>query len=202
MEIKKAIYQISVTDKNKIINDNLPEFAFVGRSNVGKSSIINYLTNVKSLAKTSSTPGKTKMVNYFLINDRFRFVDLPGYGFSKTGKVHRQVWAGLIGDYLLNAKNLLNIFVLLDIRHLPSSLDKQMIDFLLFNNLPFTILATKADKLSKSKLNQSIDSIAKELNLRKEMIILTSSLNKMGKEKVLDLLQWKLEEFEENAGKN
>ena len=195
MEIKDAIYEVSVTQSKFLINDNLPQIAFVGRSNVGKSSLINFITGHKSLAKTSSTPGKTKMINYFLINNSFRFVDLPGYGYSKTGKTYQDVWAGLMGNYLLQTKNLLNIFLLLDIRHIPSHLDRQMIDFLLFNNLSFNIILTKADKLSKSKINVAVEQMAKILNLRKEIFIVTSSNNKLGRDKLLDLIEWKLEEF-------
>lgn len=202
MEIKKAIYQTSITDKNKILNDDIAEFAFVGRSNVGKSSLINLIVNQKALAKTSSTPGKTKMINYFFINDNFRLVDLPGYGFAKTGKRHQDIWAGLIGDYLLNAQNLLMIFLLLDGRHLPSQLDKQMIEFLLFNNLPFKIIITKSDKLSKSKLNENINSIAKTLNLRKEIFITSSSYSRQGRQSILDLISFKLEEFYGKKDKN
>ena len=202
MEIKKAIYQTSITDKNKILNDDIAEFAFVGRSNVGKSSLINLIVNQKALAKTSSTPGKTKMINYFFINDNFRLVDLPGYGFAKTGKSHQDIWAGLIGDYLLNAQNLLMIFLLLDGRHLPSQLDKQMIEFLLFNNLPFKIIITKSDKLSKSKLNENINSIAKTLNLRKEIFITSSSYSRQGRQSILDLISFKLEEFYGKDDKN
>ncbi len=202
MEIKKAIYQTSITDKNKILNDDIAEFAFVGRSNVGKSSLINLIVNQKALAKTSSTPGKTKMINYFFINDNFRLVDLPGYGFAKTGKSHQDIWAGLIGDYLLNAQNLLMIFLLLDGRHLPSQLDKQMIEFLLFNNLPFKIIITKSDKLSKSKLNENINSIAKTLNLRKEIFITSSSYSRQGRQSILDLISFKLEEFYGKEDKN
>ena len=202
MEIKKAIYQMSITDKKKILNDDIAEFAFVGRSNVGKSSLINLIVNQKALAKTSSTPGKTKMINYFFINDNFRLVDLPGYGFAKTGKSHQDIWAGLIGDYLLNAQNLLMIFLLLDGRHLPSQLDKQMIEFLLFNNLPFKIIITKSDKLSKSKLNENINSIAKTLNLRKEIFITSSSYSRQGRQSILDLISFKLEEFYGKEDKN
>ena len=188
MIIKKAVYKISVAKKSDIINDNVPEFAFVGRSNVGKSSIINMLTNNKGLAKASSTPGKTRLVNYFDINDSFRFVDLPGYGYAKVGKGHLDVWSGLIGEYLQNSESLLTIFVLLDIRHLPTVLDKQMIEFLVYNNLPFKILATKCDKIAKSKVNSYIAQIAKALNLREEIFIKTSSVTGEGKDKILSYI--------------
>ena len=188
MIIKKAVYRISVANKKDILNDNVPEFAFVGRSNVGKSSIINMLTNNKGLAKASSTPGKTRLVNYFDINDNFRFVDLPGYGYAKVGKGHLDVWSGLIGEYLQDSESLLTVFVLLDIRHLPTVLDKQMIEYLVYNNLPFKILATKCDKIAKSKVNSYIAQIAKELNLREEIFIRTSSVTGEGKDKILSYI--------------
>ena len=116
MNIIKAVYKTSVVSVKNILDDGVPEFAFVGRSNVGKSSLINNLVGVKGLAKTSSTPGKTKMINYFDINDSFRFVDLPGYGFAKVGKSQLDVWSSILGGYLENSSSLLCVFVLLDIR--------------------------------------------------------------------------------------
>ena len=134
MNINKAIYLTSVANSKDLINDGVPEFAFVGRSNVGKSSLLNYITGKRELAKTSSTPGKTKLVNYFLVND-FRFVDLPGYGFAKVGKSQKDVWSSLMGDYLLSSKSLVLTFLLLDCRHLPTDQDKQMINYLMHYNL-------------------------------------------------------------------
>lgn len=195
MVIKKAIYKTSVVDVNKILDDGVPEFAFVGRSNVGKSSLINCLTNNKTLAKASSTPGKTKMINYFEINDSFRFVDLPGYGFAQVGKIHQEVWSGLIGNYLEQSKSLVTIFVLVDIRHLPSLQDKQMVEFLIYNQLPFMLIATKADKIAKSNYSKSIKAIANELKVREEMFIVFSSQNGFGKEKVLNYIENKLEDI-------
>ena len=161
MNIKSAKYLTSVVEFEKIIDDGLPEFAFVGRSNVGKSSLINHLTGVNGLAKTSATPGKTKMLNYFLINDEFRFVDLPGYGYAKVGKGQLDVWSGLIGEYLLGSQSLKMIFLLLDIRHDPTEQDKQMLQFLIYNNLPFRVVVTKADKIARSKQFQQVEKICK-----------------------------------------
>lgn len=192
MIIKSAKYKTSVVNSKNLLRDGVPEFAFVGRSNVGKSSLINSLTSSKSLAKTSATPGKTKMVNYFDINETFRFVDLPGYGFAKVGKSHLDVWSGLIGEYLLTSKSLQTIFLLLDIRHLPTMQDKQMVDFLVFNGLPFMIIVTKADKIAKSKISNNIKSIAKMLNLREEMFLVSSSENSLGKDKILNYIEMKL----------
>ena len=192
MIIKNAKYKTSVVNKQNLLRDGVPEFAFVGRSNVGKSSLINNLTNTKGLAKTSATPGKTKMINYFDINNSFRFVDLPGYGFAKVGKSHLDVWSGLIGDYLISSENLMTIFLLLDIRHLPTEQDKQMVEFLVYHGLPFMIIVTKADKIAKSKVSNSIKSIAKELNLRDEMFLPSSSENSLGREKILNYIEMKL----------
>lgn len=192
MIIKSAKYKTSVVNSKNLLRDGVPEFAFVGRSNVGKSSLINSLTSSKSLAKTSATPGKTKMVNYFDINETFRFVDLPGYGFAKVGKSHLDVWSGLIGEYLLTSESLQTIFLLLDIRHLPTMQDKQMVDFLVFNGLPFMIIVTKADKIAKSKISNNIKSIAKMLNLREEMFLVSSSENSLGKDKILNYIEMKL----------
>ena len=132
MIIKSAKYLTSVVDKNKLLNDEVCEFAFVGRSNVGKSTLINNLTGKKGLAKTSSTPGATKMINYFSINEnQARFVDLPGYGYHRAGKKNQNMWAGLIEDYLLYSNNLKLVLFLMDIRHKPNELDKIMLNYLL-----------------------------------------------------------------------
>ena len=188
MKIEKAEFKTSVVNRKDILATGMPEFAFVGRSNVGKSSIINNLTGVKGLAKTSSMPGLTKMVNYFLINDKFYFVDLPGYGYAKTSKEHQGVWSSLIGDYLLSSEDLKMIFLLLDIRRVPSDLDKIMIDFMLQNSLPFTIIATKADKVSAMVQKVAVEKIAQELGMRKELIFVHSSNNSIGKEKLLEYI--------------
>lgn len=195
MIIKSAIYKTSVVEADKLLNDGLPEFAFVGRSNVGKSSLINMLCGKSSLAKASATPGKTKMINYFDINSSFRFVDLPGYGYAKVGKSHLDVWSSLMGEYLANSKSLLTVFVLLDIRHKPTEQDKQMIDFLVFNGLPFMVIATKADKIAKSKLNSFLQPIAKFLNIREELIIVSSSSTGLGRDKILGYIDSKLGNF-------
>ncbi len=195
MNINKAIYLTSVANSKDLINDGVPEFAFVGRSNVGKSSLLNYITGKRELAKTSSTPGKTKLVNYFLVND-FRFVDLPGYGFAKVGKSQKDVWSSLMGDYLLSSKSLVLTFLLLDCRHLPTDQDKQMINYLMHYNLPFMIIITKIDKLSKLALNKNIKKIAYELKLREEMFVAVSSQAKLGREKLLDIIEARLSLFE------
>ena len=197
MIIKKAVYKTSATSIDKILNDGVPEFAFVGRSNVGKSSLINSLCNQKSLAKASATPGKTRMINYFDINDSFRFVDLPGYGYAKVGKTHLDVWSGVLGEYLKQSTSLVTIFVLMDIRHTPSEQDRQMIDFLVYNQLPFMVIATKIDKLAKSKVFAGVNAIASTLKIRTEMVLTSSSETGQGKDKILNYIENKLEELNE-----
>ena len=165
-----ADYKTSAVKQEQFLTD-LPEFAFVGRSNVGKSSLINSLTNKKRLAKTSITPGLTKMVNYFIINNSFYFVDLPGYGFSRTGKSHRELWSDLIEKYLMLSKQLRLVFLLLDIRHTPTELDMNMLKFLYLNNIPVKIIATKSDKVAKSKVKHYCQELAKKLFVGVEDII-------------------------------
>ncbi len=189
MKILSATYLTSVVEEEKILKDDMPEVAFVGRSNVGKSSLINTLVGQKNLAKTSSTPGLTKMINYFLINGSFRIVDLPGYGYAKTGRKHIANWAGLMEKYLLGSISLTTVFVLVDCRHKPSELDKMMIDFLNYNQIPYVIIATKVDKLAKSKVPQSCTSIARELGVRREIVMPFSSENGFGKEKLLEYIE-------------
>lgn len=188
MNITSAKYLTSVVKSKEILQDDMVEFAFVGRSNVGKSSLINCITNQKNLAKTSSTPGLTKMINYFVVNNLFRIVDLPGYGYAKTGHKHIANWAGLMEDYLLNSPNLKTVFVLIDCRHKPNELDKMMLEFLNTYQIPYVVVATKVDKLAKSKIPQACAAIAKELGVRREIIFAFSSENGFGKDKLLDYI--------------
>ncbi len=192
MIIKKAVYKTSAVNIQDILSDGVPEFAFVGRSNVGKSSLINYLTGNKALAKTSSTPGKTKMINYFDINDSFRFVDLPGYGYAKVGKGQLDVWSGLLGEYIKQSNSLQSVFLLLDIRHEPTMQDQQMIEFLIYNNIPFMIIVTKADKVAKSKQNNQINMIAKRLKVRPDIMLLSSSQQGIGRDRILQYIESKI----------
>lgn len=195
VNISSAKFVTSVVSKENFLSDK-PEFVFVGRSNVGKSSLLNMLAGQK-LAKTSSTPGMTKMVNYFEVND-FYFVDLPGYGYSKAGKGKETLWSGLMEDYLTKEPPPKHIFVLLDCRIPPTPQDKQMILFLYRNFLPFTILATKTDKLSRSALNLAMQKLATELRVGVANILATSAESKTGRENVLNEIERRLHETSHN----
>lgn len=190
MIVKQAEFITSLSNSNLIGEyDDLPQFTFVGRSNVGKSSLINFLTNRKSLAKTSSTPGRTRLINYFKINNSFYFVDLPGYGFALASKKEQSEWQSLIGGYLQNANNLKMVFVLVDIRHEPSKLDKQMVEYLYQFQIPFCIVATKADKIGKSQIAKNIQTIANTLSVGTNDIMYVSSEKKQGAELVLNKIE-------------
>ena len=189
MKINKSEFIKSVYSSQDFLSDKKPHFAFVGRSNVGKSSLINSITNRKNLAKTSSTPGKTRAVNYFNINDELFFVDLPGYGYHKASKSAQKQWAPLIEEYLLENDNMKALFVLLDIRHKPTNLDKQMIDFLYKCNITFYILATKSDKISKSQINKHLNMISSDLGVGSGNIIVTSSKSKTGLDKIYEKIE-------------
>ena len=189
MEIKNAKYLTSVVNAKDILTDG-EDFAFVGRSNVGKSSLINSLLNQK-LARTSSEPGRTRMINYFLVNDKIRFVDLPGYGFHKAGKQNEKMWEQLMEDYLSSSQSLKRVFMLVDIRHNPTALDVQMLTYLTYTGRPFTIIATKADKIAKSKVSAYVSKIAKILKITANNIIPYSSETKLNKDKILQLFDEK-----------
>lgn len=189
MKITSARYLTSVVKSENILKDDMIEIAFVGRSNVGKSSLINSLCEKKNLAKTSSTPGLTKMINYFVINEKFRIVDLPGYGYAKTGHKHIANWAGLMEEYLTKSENLKKVFVLLDCRHEPTELDRMMLDFLNAYQIPYSIIVTKVDKIAKSKIPQACSSIAKTLGVRRELLQGYSSENAFGRENLLSQIE-------------
>lgn len=168
---------------------NKKEIAFVGRSNVGKSSLINYLTNSK-VAKGSKTPGRTRLINYFGINgEEFLFVDLPGYGFNLAGKKETKNWGSMIEGYLRGSKNLVNIFFLLDIRLKPSAEDIQMMEYMVFYNIPFTIVATKADKLSRAEIGRAKQQIATTLKVGLDNIFLVSSEKRTGADELLERIE-------------
>lgn len=190
MEIKKAEFLTTIAETSKLISlEN--EIAFVGRSNVGKSSLINALTNNGKLAKTSSTPGKTKFVNYFKINNgQFHIVDLPGYGYHKASKSAEEKWIKLIEEYFINAQTLKCVFVLVDSRHEVSPLDLMMIKFLVYYRIPFVVVLTKADKLSRNEQNKQMDAISKQIGIPKSNLVIVSSLKKSGLDKLLEKIDF------------
>lgn len=190
MEIKIAEFMTSVADASHLPADGIVEIAVAGKSNVGKSSFINTMTRRNKLAKTSSEPGRTRLLNYFSINnDEFRLVDLPGYGFARVPNAEKVKWAKLMEDYFRESDSLKHVIVLVDIRHDPSPLDKQMIAYLYHYSVPFTVVATKSDKLSATRASEARKNIADNLALGQENILLFSSLKKSGREDVLDRLE-------------
>jgi len=191
MEIKNAVFVKSIKDMSNYDLATLPEVAMIGRSNVGKSSLINYLTNNYKLAKTSGIPGKTRLINYFLINSEFYLVDLPGYGYAKTAKTEKESWQLMIEDYLNDNKNLKVLLLLADIRHEPSQDDKTMVDYLRYYGMPYIVVATKADKLSNAQRQKKLMDISFHLKVDKNEVLVTSVNDKIGKDKLLN----EIEEF-------
>ena len=188
MEIKKSEFVISAPTVSKCPKDDKLEYAFIGRSNVGKSSLINMLCNHKGLAKTSATPGKTLLINHFIINNEWYLVDLPGYGFAKRSKTVQQKLEQMIASYILQRKQLINVFVLIDIRHEQQKIDREFIDWLGESNVPFTIVFTKADKLGPGKAKQNAQKWLEQLKDRWETLppyYITSSEKKLGREELL-----------------
>lgn len=192
MNIKSAEYIISNSVWNKCPKHDKPEYAFIGRSNVGKSSLINKLTNRKNLAKTSATPGKTLLINHFFINNEWYLVDLPGYGYAKIGKSSREKLEKMIKGYVLQREELVSLFVLIDVRHNPQKIDMDFIEFLGINGVPFSIIFTKADKLSVRELKMNLENYKKSLSEQWEElppIFVTSSETGVGREEVLDYIE-------------
>jgi len=188
MEIKSAEFVISNTDVKKCPDNGLPEYAFIGRSNVGKSSLINMVTNRKGLAMTSSKPGKTLLINHFIINDNWYLVDLPGYGYASAGKSTREKLKTIIESYILYRNELTCLFVLIDCRHDPQSIDIEFMEWLGENGIPFSIIFTKIDKLSKSKLSENLKAYRDKLfETWEELppIFITSSEKGQGREELL-----------------
>ena len=182
---------ISNTDYRKCPADGRPEYAFIGRSNVGKSSLINMLTNRKGLAMTSSTPGKTLLINHFLINDEWYLVDLPGYGYARRGKEGREKIREIIEDYILEREAMTNLFVLVDSRHEPMEIDLEFMEWLGESGVPFALVFTKADKLSAGRVGQNIKAYKeKMLETWEELppVFVTSSEKRQGKEELLDYI--------------
>ncbi len=184
MRFINAKFIKSASKKEDFIKDELPQIAIVGRSNVGKSSLINMLTNNSKMAKTSSTPGRTRLVNYFNINNQVYLVDLPGYGFAKASKNIVGAWDSVMNDYFVDNAKLKLVMVLLDSRLMPTAQDISMLDFLAENEIPAVIILTKTDKISRSELNNNKAKIANMVRFNKEMIIATSASKKVGVEQI------------------
>ena len=191
MEIKKAEFTLSAPMESMCPKDNKPEYAFIGRSNVGKSSLINMLTNNKKLAKTSATPGKTLLINHFIINNEWYLVDLPGYGYAKRSKKEIEKLDQMIRGYILQREQLVNVFVLVDIRLEAQKIDLEFIEWLGLSSVPFAIVFTKADKLSAAKVSASVEAYKKVLlETWEELppIFITSAEKRQGRNEVLDYI--------------
>ncbi len=192
MKIKSAKFLRSNTDYKKCPADNKPEFAFIGRSNVGKSSLINMLVGRKSLAKTSGKPGKTQLINHFEINQQWYLVDLPGYGWAKVSKTSRKAFAEIITGYLLNRQSLVNTFVLIDVRLEPQPIDLEFINWLGRHGLPFMLVFTKGDKLSKQKVQHSVARFGQALQETWEELppmVVSSAVTGQGREELLGYIE-------------
>ncbi|MDR2811445.1 MAG: ribosome biogenesis GTP-binding protein YihA/YsxC [Tannerellaceae bacterium] len=192
MEIKNATFVVSNTDVQKCPEGIRPEYAFIGRSNVGKSSLINMLTQRKGLAMTSQKPGKTQLINHFLINETWYLVDLPGYGYARRGKEGRERIRRIIEDYILEREQLANLFVLLDCRHEPQQIDLEFMEWLGENSIPFSIIFTKTDKLTRTHLQENLKVYQTQLlETWEELppIFFSSAEKKEGREEILGYIE-------------
>ena len=192
MGIKKAEFVISSPSVIQCPKDTKPEYAFIGRSNVGKSSLINMLCQRKGLAKTSATPGKTQLINYFIVNNNWYLVDLPGYGYAKLSKTMRNKLEQMISSYILQRKQLVNVFVLIDIRHEQQQIDREFVDWLGMSGIPFCIVFTKADKIGPVKAKQNAEAwMKKMLDTWEEtpLYFITSAEKRTGRDEVLDYIE-------------
>ncbi len=189
MTIKKSKFVQSLSAFRSFPGQGLPEIAMVGKSNVGKSSLINSMTNNSKLARTSAEPGKTRLVNLYLINEAFFLVDLPGYGFARAPKQEKDKWAAMIEGYLQGSEHLKRVFQLVDIRHEPTEDDQLMVEYLRHYDLPFTVVATKADKLSKAQRGKSIPAICRKLAVQPWEVMVYSSRDGTGKDKLLEWIE-------------
>ena len=191
MEINSAKFICSNTDWKKCPDIHQPEYAFIGRSNVGKSSLINCLTNSKKLAKTSGKPGKTQLINHFHINNAFLFADLPGYGYAKVSKKDRANFQDFTLKYLQNRKNLICLFLLIDIRLSPQKIDLEFMEYCAIKKIPFMLCFTKADKLKKREISQMVEAYENKLFESWEILpeyFITSSINNIGQEEMLSFI--------------
>ncbi len=191
MEIKRAKFICSSSKTSQLPEGDKLEFALIGRSNVGKSSLINTLCSIKQLAKVSSTPGKTRLINHFLINEEWYLVDLPGYGYARTSKTNRKEFASIITDYIKNSENLHYLFVLIDIRHEPQKIDMEFFKHVSTLGRPFGIIFTKSDKLTDNKAASSIARYKRIMKLEWDQLpdmFVTSSLNRTGQEPIVKFI--------------
>jgi len=192
MNINRAEFIMSNTRIDFLPNDNIPEYAFIGRSNVGKSSLINMLVQRKGLAKTSSVPGKTVAINHFIVNNAWYLVDLPGYGYAQHSKKQREAWRIMINNYITRRRNLVTTFVLVDSRIEPQNNDLGFMEWLGENQVPFCIVFTKADKVSKAELDRNVEALKTRLMEEWEElppIFITSSEKKQGRDEILDYIE-------------
>ncbi len=189
MIVKKSKFVKSMSAFAAFPGQGLPEIAMVGKSNVGKSSLINNMTGNSKLARTSSEPGKTRLVNLYLINEAFFLVDLPGYGFAKAPKQEKQKWAEMIEGYLRGSEHLKRVFQLVDVRHAPTEDDQLMVEYLRHYDIPFTVVATKADKLSKAQRGRSIPVICRTLGVQPWEVMVHSSKDGTGRDRLLELIE-------------
>lgn len=190
MIIKSSELETVCGITSKLPKNQGVEIAFAGKSNVGKSSLINGLLNRKALARTSSQPGKTQTINFYKINNEFYFVDLPGYGYAKVSALEREKWGKMIENYLHTSQKLVLVFLLVDIRHEPSANDKMMYDWILHNGFTPVIIATKLDKIKRSQLQKNLKIIRTKLDMSKEdMIFPYSALSKQGRDEILDYIE-------------
>ncbi len=192
MVIKTATFVKSSGKWQECPDPNIPEYAFIGRSNVGKSSLINAMMNHKDLAKTSQTPGKTQLINHFMVNETWYLTDLPGYGYAKVSKVQRKDFEKLITNYILNRRNLVNLFVLVDVRHKPQAIDLDFMQWCGESGVPFSIVFTKADKLKPNAVVKNVEDYKLELHKTWEdlpELYITSAEKKEGGDAILDFIQ-------------
>ena len=200
MIIKKAKFLLSQSTFGNFPQQGMQEIAMAGKSNVGKSSLINSLTRNSKLARTSSAPGKTRLINYYMINEDFLLVDLPGYGFARAPKSEQEKWSKMIEGYLTGSQNLKHVFHLVDIRHEPTQEDVMMIEYLRHYDIPFSVIATKADKLSKAQRSRSIPVICRKLVVQPWEILAYSSEDLTGRDALLEKIDQILNPQEEAEG--
>jgi GTP-binding protein len=200
MIIRSAVYVISSPDYLQCPKPDRPEYAFIGRSNVGKSSLINMISGYDKLAKTSGTPGKTQLINHFSINDEWYLVDLPGYGFAKVSQTQRKKWEKMIEDYLRKRSNLVTVFILIDSRHSPQKIDLEFVNMLGKWEIPFCLVFTKSDKENQRTVSKNVKDFLDRMRASWQFLpqhFVTSTIKKMGRDKILSLIEEGNKEFEE-----